>query len=135
MLRGGWFELPVGPEMILGPSEHEDAGERDRFVHVGIPVTRKQIHCGVPHVLTPWLAPLRGFDHDAFANMSLAALRRRLAQYRESETTVWRVRRRLLHLTSQWRLTMQKPYEAQLQSSTLRLAQIEPALMLPPESL
>ena len=57
MLGSGWFELAVGPEMILGPSEDEDAGKRDRFVHVGMPVAGEQIHCGVPYVLTPWLAP------------------------------------------------------------------------------
>ena len=52
----GWFELSVGPKMILGSGKNEDARERDRFVHVGIPVARKQVHRGVPHVLTPWLA-------------------------------------------------------------------------------
>ena len=79
MLGGGWLELSVSPEMILGPSENKDAGKRDRSVHVGMPVTRKQIQCGVPYVLTPWLAPLGGFDHDASADVALAALRRRLA--------------------------------------------------------
>ena len=85
MLRGGWFELPVGPEMILGPSEHEDAGERDRFVHVGIPAIRKQLNGSVPYVLTPWLAPLGGFHHDAFADVSLAALWGRLPKNSEGE--------------------------------------------------
>ena len=98
MFWGRWLELSVGPEMILGPSENKDAGKRNRFIHIGIPAIRKQLHHGVPYVLTPWLAPLRGFDHDAFADMSLAALRRRLAQYRERKTRAGRVRRRLLHL-------------------------------------
>ena len=98
MLGGGWLELPVGPEMILGPSEDEDAGERDRFVHIGIPAARKQIHRGVPYVLTPWLAPFGGFDHDAFADVALAALRGRLSQDRERKTRAWSERRRLLHL-------------------------------------
>lgn len=79
MFWGRWLELSVGPEMTLGPSENKDAGKRDRFIHIGIPAIRKQLHSGVPYVLTPWLAPLGGFDHDAFANMSLAALRGRLA--------------------------------------------------------
>ena len=79
MPRGGWLELSVGPEMILGPSKNKDAGKRDCLVHIGIPVIRKQLHRGVPYVLTPWLAPLRGFDHDAFADVSLTALRGRLA--------------------------------------------------------
>ena len=98
MLWGGWLELSVSPEMILGPSENKNAGKRDRSIHVGIPAIRKQIHRGVPYVLTPWLAPLGGFDHDAFADMSLAALRRRLTQDRKRKTTAGRVRRRLLHL-------------------------------------
>ena len=111
MLGGGWFELPVGPEMILGPSEDEDAGERDCFVHIGIPTARKQIHRGVPYVLTPWLAPFRGFDHDAFADVALAALWGRLAQDRKSEARDARGHRRLLHLASWPRLLMQKLYE------------------------
>ena len=98
MLGGGWFELPVGPEMIFGPSEDEDAGERDRFVHVGIPAARKQVHRGVPYVLTPWLASFGGFHHDAPADVALAALWGRLAQDRESETQAGSERRRLLHL-------------------------------------
>ena len=98
MLGGGWFELPVGPEMILGPSEDEDAGERNRFVHVGIPVARKQIHHGVPYVLTPWLAPFRGLDHDAPTDVALADLWGKLAQDCECEPRGWRGRRRLLHL-------------------------------------
>jgi hypothetical protein len=100
MPRSGWLELSVGPEMILGPSENKDAGKRDCLVHIGIPVIRKQLHRGVPYVLTPWLAPLRGFDHDAFADVSLTALRRRLAKDCVGETKCGRGRRRLLHLAS-----------------------------------
>jgi hypothetical protein len=84
--------------MTLGPSENKDAGKRDRFIHIGIPAIREQLHSGVPYVLTPWLAPFGGFDHDAFADMSLAALRGRLTQDRERKTRAGRVRRRLLHL-------------------------------------
>ena len=113
MLGRGWFELSVGPEMILGPSEDEDAGKRDRFVHIGIPAIRKQLHRGVPYVLAPWFTPLGGFDHDAFADVSFAALRGRLAQDRERETRDGRGRRRLLHLASWPRLLMQKLYAVQ----------------------
>ena len=98
MFWGRWLKLSVGPKMVLGPSENKNAGKRDRSVHVGIPVIRKQLHRGVPYVLTPWLAPLGGFDHDAATNVSLAALRRRLTQDRKCETKAGRVRRRLLHL-------------------------------------
>jgi len=85
MLWGGWFELPVGPEMILRPSKHEDAGKRDRFVHVGMPAAREQINRGVPHILTPWFAPLRGFDHDASTNVALTALRGRFSENSKRE--------------------------------------------------
>lgn len=113
MLRCGWFELSVGPEMILGSSENKDARERDRFVHIGIPAIRKQLHRGVPYVLTPWLAPFRGFNHDALADVSLAALRGRLAQDFERETRDGRGRHRLLHLASWPRLLLRKLYAAQ----------------------
>ena len=112
MLGGGWFELPVGPKMILGPSEDEDARERNRFVHIGIPVAGKQTHRGVPYVLTPWLASFRRFHHDAPTDVALAALRGRLAQDRERETRAERGRRRLLHLAGPWRLLTQKAYVA-----------------------
>ena len=113
MLRCGWFELSVGPEMILGSGKNEDAGKRDRFVHIGIPVIRKQLHHGVPYVLTPWLAPFGGFNHDALADVSLAALRGRLAQDFERETRDGRGRRRLLHLASLPRLLLRKLYAVQ----------------------
>ena len=71
--------------MILGPSKNEDAGKRNCLVHAGIPAIRKQLNGGVPYVLTPWLAPLGGFHHDAFADVSLAALRRRFPKNRESK--------------------------------------------------
>ena len=71
--------------MIFGPSKNEDAGKRDCLVHAGIPAIRKQVHRSVPYVLTPWLAPLGGFNHDAFADVSLAALRRRFPKNGESE--------------------------------------------------
>jgi hypothetical protein len=74
--------------MVLGPSENEDAGKRDCLVHAGIPAIRKQLHRSVPYVLTPWLAPLRGFHHDAFADVSLAALRRRFPKNRECERAI-----------------------------------------------
>lgn len=121
MLRGGWFELPVRPKMILGPSEDEDAGERDRFVHVGIPAIRKQLHDGVSYVLTPWFAPLGGFHHDAFADVAFAALRGRLTQDRERKTRGGRGRRRLLHSAGRWRWQMQKSYVAQPERSGLPL--------------
>ena len=85
MLWGGWLELSVSPKMILGSSENKHAGKRDRFVHAGIPAIRKQLDGSVSYVLTPWLAPLRGFHHDAFADVSLAALRRRLPKNSEGE--------------------------------------------------
>ncbi len=81
----GWLELSVSPEMILGPSENKNAGKRDRLIHAGIPAIRKQLNGSVPYVLTPWLAPLRGFNHDAFADVSLTALRRRFPKNRERE--------------------------------------------------
>ena len=71
--------------MILGPSENKDAGKRDCLIHAGIPTIRKQLNGGVSYVLTPWLAPLRGFDHDAVADVSLAALWRRFSKNCESE--------------------------------------------------
>ena len=110
MLGCGWFELSVGSKMILGPSENKDAGKRDRFVHIGIPAIRKQLYRGVPYVLAPWLTPLGGFDHDAFADVSFAALRGRLAQDFERETRDGRGRRRLLHLASLPRLLLRKLY-------------------------
>ncbi len=100
MLWGRWLELSVGPEMALGSSENKDAGKRDRFIHIGIPAIRKQLHCGMPYVLTPWLAPLGGFDHDAATNVAFTALWGRLAQNRESEARAGSERRQLLHLAS-----------------------------------
>ena len=85
MLWGGWLELSVSPEMILGSSENKHAGKRDCFVHAGIPAIRKQLDGSVPYVLTPWLAPLGRFNHDAFANVTLAALRGRFSENRKSE--------------------------------------------------
>lgn len=126
MLGGGWFELPVGPEMILRPSKHEDAGKRDRFIYIGIPVSWKQVHGGVPYVLTPRLAPLGGFDHDAAANVAFAALRRRFTQDREREARGARRRRRLLHLASWLRLLTLKPYAVQRQSFDWKDGQLAP---------
>ena len=42
----------------------------------------------MPYVLTPWLAPLGGFDHDAATNVAFAALWGRLAQYSEREGVI-----------------------------------------------
>ena len=85
MLWSGWLQLSVSPEMILGSSENKHAGKRDRFVHVGMPAAREQINRGVPHILTPWFAPLRGFDHDASTNVALTALRGRFSENSKRE--------------------------------------------------
>ena len=71
--------------MILGPGKNKNAGKRDRLAHTGMPAIRKQLDGSVPYVLTPWLAPLRGFNHDAFADVSLAALRRRFPKNSKGE--------------------------------------------------
>lgn len=77
--RCGWFELAVGPKVVLWPSENEDDRNTDRCIHIGIPVVRAQVQSCMPYVLTPWLAPLGGFDHDAATNVAFAALWGRLS--------------------------------------------------------
>ena len=84
--RCGWFELAVGPKVVLWPSENEDDRNTDRCIHIGIPTFRAQVQSCMPYVLTPWLAPLGGFDHDAATNVAFAALWGRLAQDRECKT-------------------------------------------------
>ena len=74
--------------MIFGSSENKHAGKRDRLAHAGIPAIRKQLDGSVPYVLTPWLAPLRGFHHDAFADVALTALRGRLPKNLECERVI-----------------------------------------------